>query len=308
MAHSSKLAFIRQKRTRVFLLAFAASLTIWLLINLSKTYERTLPVSIVFKNVAQGTLVKSSDSLLHVTVGGTGFALLSSNLTNLKFIIDAQKEAGKWQWYNTDVALNKLFPKRLQVKNVNPKLVSFEQLILAKKRVPVVAKIQVTPEFGYGITHSNLSKDSVFIYGPKAVIDTVSKVTTQPLFFENRTKSIVGKVAIKPLHENVVIHDKYIDFKYEIEQFTQGEFPVKIKIKNAPEGKNISIFPKEVQVQFQGALSQFSNYTADDFSVYVNVNHINESNTLPLFIAHVPNGVINARVLKKSVTYLVLEK
>ena len=60
-------------------------------------------------------------------------------------------------------------------------------------------------------------------------------------------------------------------------------------------------------MQFQAPLSLFSSYREEGFGVFVDYNDINKSNTLPIHMEYTPEGVRNAKVLKKSVTYLLIE-
>lgn len=308
MVYKKGLLLIRQKSSKMFLLAFLVSLTIWFLINLSKTYERTVAVKVTYSNLKKGTFVTSKDSVLKVKLKGSGFSLLSYKFSDLNLRIDSQKYNDKWTWELEDSELNALFSKSIAVVNVTPRTVFFNIKTLSKKKVPILSQIKVTPKLGYGVTTYNLSKDSIFIYGEQTRIDTISAIKTVALDVVNTTESIKGKIALEYQNREIQIHDKEVTYSYEIERFTQGDFPIQIKVRNTPEDKKITIFPKEVHVQFQGALSQFSTYKAEDFGVFVDVNDINETNTLPIHIEYLPKGVVNARVLKKSVTYLVLEE
>lgn len=308
MGYKRGLSYIIQKSSKMFLLAFLVSLTAWILINLSKSYEREVTVNISFKNLEEGTFVKKSDSILKVSIEGTGFSLLSQNTLNSIFEIDIKNVQKQWRWSVNTSDLNRLFSRSITVLNVVPSSVEFEIKKSAKKKVPIQSLIQVKPKLGYGITSYKLAIDSTFIYGDISSIDSISGIKTDSLFFENITESIKGNVSLQYLNRQLKIQHKSVDYFYEIERFTQGDFRVEIKIKNKPKDKEVTIFPKEVHVQFQAPISKFSTYNANQFSVYVDVNDIYESNTLPVYIEYMPKGVTNARVLKKSVTYLLLEK
>ena len=308
MGYKNGLLYIKQKSSRMFLLAFLVSLTIWFLINLSKNYERNVIVQLSYTNLDHGTFVKKTDSVLKVKIVGSGFSLMTQKLDDLSFNIDTQNIHNIWVWEADVSELNKLFSKSISVKSVLPKTIHFKVKTVSKKKVPIIPKIKVVPKLGYGITSYGFTKDSVYIYGEEAIIDSIAYIKTDSLVFENSFESIKGQVALKYANKGFEIEEKEIGYSYEIEQFTQGEFSVGVKVKNALTSKRITIFPKVVQVQFQGPLSQFSKYKADGFSVYVDVNDINETNTLPIYIEQVPEGVVKTRVLKKSVTYLVLEK
>ena len=308
MTYKKGLLFIQQKSSKMFLMAFLVSLTIWLLINLSKTYEKTIAVNLSYSNLEKGTFVKTSDSILKVKVKGSGFTLLSHKLAELEFEINTQEFQNKWDWESDDSDLNALFSRNIVVTNVTPRTVLFDIKTLSKKKVPIVSHVKITPKLGYGITVNNLSKDSIFIYGDQVSIDTIFAIKTDVRVFDNSIESISGHIDLDYKNKGIQIETKSIEYSCEIEQFTQGDFLVEVNVKNAPEDKNVTIFPKEVHVQFQAPLSKFIEYKAEDFGVYIDVNDVNETNTLPIYINNFPDGVVNTRVLKKTVTYLVVEK
>lgn len=308
MLFKKGITLVKQKNVRMFLFAFLISLSVWFLINLSKTYEETVTVKLVYTELDQGTFVKNYDSILKVKIKGSGFALLSQNKTDVTLNVNTKQMKSGWSWTAEDSQLQQLFSKRIAVTNTTPKIINYTVDTLFKKRVPVLSQLYVTPKLGYGITGYKLSKDSIFVYGDKEHLNDISSVKTDSLKFENITESITGKVKLNFSTATRQVEVDEITYEYTVEQFTQGDFNVAIQIKNLVEGKEIAIFPKEVHVQFQGALSKFSTYSPESFNVYVDVNDMNTSNTLPIHIERTPHGVQNARVLKKSVTYLVLDK
>jgi YbbR domain-containing protein len=308
MVYKKGLLLIRQKSSKMFLLAFLVSLTIWFLINLSKTYERTITVKVSFKNLEKGTFVKSADSILKVKIKGSGFTLLSHNLSDLELNINTDGLQDKWTWGIDDSGLSALFSKDINVLNVTPRTVGFDIKKLIKKKVPIISKIKVSPKLGYGITTFKLAKDSISIYGEQMSIDTISHINTDSLIFKESTSSFKDEVRLDVKNNDIQIEHKEIEYSYIIERFTQGDFAVGVKIKNAPDDKTITVFPKEIHIRFQAPLSQFANYKSEDFGVYVDYNDVNDTSMLPIYIEYFPEEVKNTRVLKKSVTYLILEK
>jgi len=307
MKYKNGLSYIQKKSSRAFVIALLASFFIWVLINLSKTYEKTVLVAVLYGNVKDGNLVKSNDSVLNIKIQGSGFSLLNNQLEKLKYSIDTQKNKNKWSWGVNDYQFKRLFPKSIEVLNVDPKQLDFKVTILAHKKVPIKPQIRVHTKLGYGITSSNLSVDSVLIYGESSIINKISEIKTDSLYFDGVLDNISGQVLLDNEVSDVKLEHKSVKYRYDVERFTQGEFQLPIQIKNVPKDKKLAIFPKQVNVQFQSPLSLFSDYRAEGFGVYVDYNEINNSNSLPLHMEYIPEGVRNVKVLKKSVTYLLIE-
>jgi len=307
MKYKKGLLYLQKKSSRAFILALLVSIFVWALINLSKIYERTINVQVTYENLADGNFVKSNDSILSVKIKGTGFALLGNKLKSLKYAIDTKNKENEWGWNLNDYQFKKLFPKNVSILSVSPQYISYKVETLANKRVPIESKIVIKPTLGYGIVEERLVVDSVMIYGEKSSIDSVKIVSTDSLLFENVTQNIKGNVSLNIDGYNVQLGEQNVEYIYVVEQFTQGDFQVGIQVRNLPEMERIAIFPKEVRVQFQAPLSLFSNYREEAFGVYVDFKEINDSNSLPIHIEYIPKGVKNVKVLKKSVTYLVIE-
>jgi len=285
-----------------------ASFFIWLLINLSKTYEKTVGVKVLYKNVNQGNLVKSTDSLLYIKIQGSGFSLLNSELEKLHYLIDTHKYKSHWNWGMNDYQFSVLFPKGIKVLDVVPKQLSFEVIKLAKKRVPIKSQLSIHTKLGYGITKSNLSIDSVLIYGESSVINKITEIKTDSLNYNDVFENLSGEIMLSNSNNDLTLQQNSIEYSYEIERYTQGSFQLTIEVKNVPKNKIVTIFPKQVTMQFESPLSIFSSYREEGFGVFVNYNDINKTNTLPIYLEETPEGVKNVRVLKKLVTYLLIEK
>jgi len=307
MKYKKGLLYVQKKSSKAFLLALLVSVFVWILINLSKTYERTVDVQVVYENLVEGNFVKSNDSILSVKIQGTGFSLLKNKLKSLKFPIDTKNKENEWVWNLNDYQFKKLFPKSVSILSVSPQRISYNVKALARKRVPIESRIVVKTTVGYGIVEQQLAIDSIMIYGEKLSLDSIKKISTDSLFFDNVTENIKGNVSLNIDNYNVRLEQKIIEYKYRVEQYTQGDFQVAIQVKNIPKEKQITIFPKEVHVQFQAPLSLFSDYRAEAFRVYVDFDEINDSNILPIHFEYIPKGLRNVKVLKKSVTYLIIE-
>ena len=108
-------SYVLKKSSRAFIISFLVSLFIWVLINLSKTQEKSIRIKLLYENAKQGTVVKAQDSILKVKVQGSGFSLLSNKLANLEYSIDTQSHNKQWNWNINDHQFKSLFPKKIQV-------------------------------------------------------------------------------------------------------------------------------------------------------------------------------------------------
>ncbi len=298
---------VLKRSSRAFIVALIVSFSIWILINLSKTYQKTIPVKVIYTNSNNNTLIQSKDSILKVKIEGSGFSLLRKNINHLSYTIST-KSAKQWVWDANDDQFKSLFPKTINVLSVSPKLVNFELIKLSQKKVPIRNKINVKTKIGYSITKTQISKDSVIVYGPKVSLKTINFIDTKSYTYNDLIDNINDSISLLSPKDDVKLEFTNVKYSYAIERFTQGNFLMDVSIKNIPQGKKIKIFPKQVNLQFQTPLSTYSKLNKEQFAVYVDYLEINSTSSLPIRIDYVPECVKNTKLLKNSVTYLLIEQ
>jgi len=302
------LHFFKQKRFRLFLASLIVSFLMWFITNLSKQYTKQVPVKINFTKVPQGNLVECKDTILWVKIKGSGFSLWSNQLHQLQYNIKVDENKERWNWQNNQYSFSQIVPKNIEVVNVNPVSIKFTQFKLVHKKVAVQYDINVTPKLGYGVTKYTVKPDSVVIYGHQKEIKEIKVVKTEKLHFDNVTESISGKASLLLPAKVIQVSEKTISYKYDVERYTQGDFLVPIQLINVPEGVEVSIFPKQIHVQFQSPLSLFETYKPHHFLLTVDCSALENKTALPIVLKDIPKGMKNVRLLKKSVTFLVLNK
>ena len=307
MGFLNSFSYILKRSSRAFIVALIVSFSIWILINLSKTYQKIIPVKVIYTNTNNNTLTQTTDSVLKVKIEGTGFSLLRKKINNLTYKIST-KNTKQWVWDANDDQFKALFPKTINVLSVSPKIVNYKLIKLSEKKVPITNKIEVNTKIGYAITNISISKDSLTIYGPLSILENINYIQTDSIVFNDVYEDIKGNISLHNSLEEIKLEFTSIPYKYSVERFTQGSFLLDVKVKNIPEGKSIKVFPKQVKLQFQSPLSLYSKLDKDQFSVFVDYKEINSSSTLPVKIDYVPESVKNIKLIKNSVTYLLIEQ
>ncbi len=308
MNNKKILSFFQQKTFRFFMLALFVSLLMWFMINLSKEYTKTVPVKITFKKIAPGYLINCKDTIVITKIQGTGFSLWSNSLKKKQYAINVKDNKKTWNWQQNQYAFQQLFPKNIKVLNVIPATISFTPFKLLNKKVKVQYQIKLQPQLGYGVTEYKLQPDSVTVYGYETVIKDIKTIKTDSLLLNNVVANVSGKVRLQIPEKVLQVSEKEISYQYTIERYTQGKFLVPIQLVNVPENSNVTIFPKQVRVQFESPLSLFENYQSEHFMLTVDCSNLENKTTLPIVLKEIPDGMKNVRVLKKSVTFLVLKK
>ena len=301
------LKYLQQKSSKAFLYSLLASLFVWGLTNFSKTYTKTIPIPLVFEEVNDGELLKASDTVVYVSVRGTGFSMFRNNFSNKKHYIDTKKIMDNGLLEMTTHSFNPLFSKSIEVLSISPTHMKFNIEKLAQKKVPIHYNLSATPKQGYGITSRYLEKDSMFVYGLAKKIAKINRVNTVLKTLSEVSDSVSGKLLIAA-EKGITYQYNSLAYAYAVEPFTEGVFQLKIKIKNVPSNTEVVIFPKDVSVRFQAPLSVFESYTSASFNAYVDYNEIQNNKTLPIHVNTLSKGAKNVLLLKKKVSYLIVKK
>lgn len=298
---------VKEKRFRVFMLSLLIAFIAWSIINLSKEYTKTIAVELLAINIPKDALIKNESTTLAVEVKGSGLSLLKNQLKGLKYQVDMERFPEYWKWNYNERQFKSLLPSQLTIVNVIPESVYFNKVKLAQKKVKVVADISVKPQAGFDVSEIEVKPKEITIYGAASVINELDSVYTEKASFVNVKAPVYGKLALSNDLKLKYTTDS-IQYNYTVERFTQGEFTIPIVVKNAPIGKEVTIFPKQITLQFQSPLSKFSAYNSNQFQVYVDAGKLTGTKRLKIQVAHTPKGIKNIRLLKNSVTYLLIDK
>jgi hypothetical protein len=92
-----------------------------------------------------------------------------------------------------------------------------------------------------------------------------------------------------------------------VEQFTEAEIRVPVKILNCPDSIDVKIFPDEVTVRCQVAVSDYNQFKERPFEVVLDLKKANlkSNDKIPVEIPNVPPFVNSLRVTPSKVDFLI---
>jgi YbbR domain-containing protein len=182
--------------------------------------------------------------------------------------------------------------------------------MIISKKVQVVADVDVITERQYLIKGNIIVEpDTITISGPKRILDTIKTVKTRHKKLKGVNETITKSVAIAASKEYDV-SDKKVVLKIPVEQFTEAEIHVPIKILNSPDSINIKIFPDAVTVKCLVAVSDYKKIEEIPFEVVLDLSKadLNSSEKIPVEIRNIPPFVSSLRVTPAKVDFLIEKK
>ena len=190
----------------------------------------------------------------------------------------------------------KLPSEQIRVVRVEPEVlrVKIDEMIVQKMEVEPVFLGE--PAFGYRLQQDKIQLDpaSVLVEGPKAELEKMTKIKTQPIDVVGRLRSfrktvrIAEEPGLKLLSESLV--DAYIPIQEVLGEKTLENIPVKI-LGTAGSFSKISVESAQVNLTLQGSPKALESVKAEDLVVYVEISGLEEgTHEIPLK-AVLPEGV-----------------
>ncbi len=289
-----------------------ASLAFWILINLSKIYTSKITYPISYINLPQHkTLLNTPPKELTILIKGTGFNLLSTNITNKPLLLNLKKIRNKEEnnYYflskNIHSEVQNQLKKGIDLIEIQKDTIHLKIGTLSSKKIPLKSDINISFKLGFDLTKPiTIKPDSVTISGNKTDLNKISYLNLEKINAENLSKSteLSSKIII-PKINNFKIDNETVKVIISIDKFTEGEIEIPVNVKNAPEG--INIFPKKVKLIYKVSLKDFNKISPDLFNVECTYNKNSETSYLTPKIQSNSDLITLIRVVPDKIDFLI---
>ena len=176
------------------------------------------------------------------------------------------------------------------------------------KDIPVVAAVQTSARAGYIVYgHPIADPPRVTAYGPREIIDTLTRVMTKSYVEEDLSEPISFVSEIKTIPGVRVIPGS-VNVKVNVEPLVAKEDMVTVVAENVPHDENLLLFPSNVRVSYYVPMSEFSD-DKKAVRVVVDYNDLAEhrGERLPLHIEPIKGiAAVNPRLHSDSVEYTLV--
>ena len=312
--------FLLAKKSReflIFLFFMFVSFSFWLLQVLNDDYEKEYTVPLRMKNVPENVVLTSElSSNMKITVKDRGTVLVNYSWGQrlLPVNLDFMEYSDKGSHVRIPaMTLAKKITAQLnqstKLLSVKPDTLEFIYTKGAGKVVPVRMQGTITPERQYYVSDTIFSPDSVKVYAPKAILDTISGAYTQPLNLEGVSDMVNQGLAFVPVKGVRFIPDS-VDMALKVDVFAEKTVDVPVMGINFPHDKVLRTFPSKVKVTLQIGLSRFMEVGPEDFLVVVDYNDLQneDADKCKLQLMEMPKGVNHVRMNPKEMEYIIEQK
>ena len=312
--------FLLAKKSReflIFLFFMFVSFSFWLLQVLNDDYETEYTVSLRMKDVPDNVVLTSElPSNMKITLKDRGTVLVNYSLGQglMPLTLDFAEYSDKGNQVRIpSITLAKKITAQLSQSTklvaIKPDTLEFIYTKGAAKTVPVKICGTITPERQYYVSDTIFSPDSVRVYAPKSILDTITAAYTKTIDFEEVSDTVRRRVSFSSVKGARFIPD-YSDLTLKVDVYAEKTVDVPVVGVNFPHDKVLRTFPSKAKVTFQIGLSRFMEVGADDFQVVVDYDDLqNEGgDKCKLQLKEIPKGVNHVRVNPNEMDYIIEQK
>lgn len=263
-----------------FFLFFAV--VIWIFVQFSKQYNEVIDIPVSYINIPPDKLLSPDNpKALKLRMEENGFKIAWFSLFPPTLYVDVSNtmEQNGSLLYFIDENRTEI----LSQLNIDFEDSQFVKEVLAihfqkkkEKKLPVISKIEVNFAAGYSAKENlKIYPDSVKVSGPDELLDTLTRLNTHLLTLQKVNEDLEGKIKLDTIGlTKLTVYTPEIQYKLDVEKFTEGSVEVPIELINVPEGLNVVIFPKHTLLFYQVVLEDYNKVNASDFRVVADFSKI----------------------------------
>lgn len=304
----------QSKEFFVFLFFFVVAAGFWLLQTLNQDYEAEFDIPVRLRNVPENVVVTANPpGEVRIKVKDKGTVLLNYMLARNFYPITLDFNVDRGNMGHVRI-LSSTFERHIEGQfNASTQLLSLKPDTLEyiystgiPKKVPVRLKGEVSAGREYYLSDTIFEPDSVVVYAPRQVLDTITSVYTNDVKAADIIDTLRMQVSLES-KQGVKMVPARIGLVLPVDIFTEKTVEVPIHGINFPADRILRAFPSKVSVTFQVGLSRFRHIHADDFYLAVSYEELLKLGAAkyPVKLKRVPEGVSHVRCNPEQVDFLI---
>ena len=298
----------------IFLFFFLIAGGFWLLQTLNSDYEAEFSIPVRMKDVPNNVVLTSEPpSELRVRVKDKGTVLLNYMLGKSFFPVNLGFLDYKGKDNHVKIYASDFEKKILSQLNVSSKILSIKPDTLEyiysegkSKLVPVRFQGKVTAGLQYYVSDTICNPDSVLVYAPEGILDTITTAYTQKINLENISDTTRRRIPLNS-ERGVKFVPASVEMTFPVDIYTEKTVEVPLHGVNFPADKALRTFPSKVQITFQVGLKRFRSIKASDFIINISYEELLKlgSDKYTVKLKSFPSGINQIRIVPEQVDFLI---
>ncbi len=313
--------FDLKRKFSTFSIFLIIASTFWLLNTLSNEYNTVIKYPVEFTGTPEGkVLVGELPDKLYLRVRGKGFTLLQYKIfpviKPIKFKLNTfsfKKLSNKndYEFYVlTNTIEHKIESKiksDISLISIQPDTLYFQFTKVITKKVAVKPNLKISFDKQYMLSGNIVTiPDSIYITGPKSILDTTGFVYTKANSLRGLNESIRRNVGLEKI-DNVQFSTKRVNIKIKVEKYTESKIKIPIEIINMPDSMELVIMPQNITVNYKVVLSKYEDINKTQFKAVVNYNDVNFTltNKLKVYLKRYPKDIFSIDYSPKNIEFIL---
>lgn len=309
--------FLFSERSREFFLflffLFVAG-GFWLLQTLNGEFEDDLQVPLRLKGVPNDVVITSElPQSLQLRIKDRGTVLLNYKVGKdfLPLSIDFDKVKGsdhhvRLPFSQLEKQLLSQLNASTRLLSVKPDTLDFYYTRAKSKRVPVRMKGKITPAQTYFLADTLFRPDSVEVFAPAAMLDTIDAAYTAYTEWSNVADTVKRTFDLHT-QQGVKFIPQQVEVQLFTDVYTEAAIEVPLDGVDFPRDKALRAFPSKVKVHFQVGKNRYKSLRANEFQLKVSYDELMQLGSLKYTVRldQMPQGVLNVRFVPEQVDFLI---
>ncbi len=304
------------KEFLIFLFFVFIASVFWLFQVLNDNYEGQISMKLDLKNVPDNAVLTSElPPEIKVRLKDRGMVLLNywvNSVSAIPIDFEEYEDQGNQVVVSQSALKQKIknvLSQSTELVSIYPDTLSYIYATGDGKKVPVRLKGKITVDPRYYIADVVYQPDSVMVYAPSEILDTISAAYTSSVVFEQVKDTTTQKVLLQK-QKGVKFVPDFSEIRLLADVYSEKTLEVPVRGINFPANKVLRTFPSKVNVTFQVGLSHFRTVNPDDFFIAVSYEELirgNKSKCTPHLKAF-PKIIKHPRVSPEEVDFIIEEQ
>jgi YbbR domain-containing protein len=309
-----KLSSIEKRKVSMFMVCLFCAVFAWLFFALSNKNLREYKKVLVFKNLPlnKAFYPLQSDTVM-VMVETTGWQELFYGWVNKqKFLeVDLNLLLNKNYMVFSQNLRSFNFKKEFSQKiiSIKPDTLFFDFTKRSVKRLPIKFRSDIKYKKQFEQSGRVIINPAyATVIGPEEEIKNLKSWPTMLLKAKKTSNNLTQSVGLaKSSRNNVNVYPSMVDIVLPVEEFTEKQLDIPLKVINNPNYYNVKLYPNKVSIKFMVPLSSYKKVNEDAFQAVVDLNlwQINKSDKLPIKINNKAHFIRVVQVEPHQVDYIV---
>lgn len=307
--------FLLSKQSReffLFLFFIFVAAGFWLIQTLDNDYETDITIPVRLRDVPDDVVITSDPvSSVKVHVRDKGTLLFNYIMGKVFSPLNIDFVAGEGSHVQIpSSSFSKMISSQLssstQVVSVTPDTLDYYYSTGQAKLVPVRFQGMATAGPRHYLSDTIFTPDSVHVYAPLALLDTIKAAYMEPQEFRGIDDTLRKEVHLKSARGAKIVPD-VSTLTLAVDMYTEKTVEVELHGINFPPDKQLRSFPSKVAITFQCGLRQYNDLTSDDFHIFVSYEDLMKlgNQKYSVRLRNIPKGATNIRFNPAQVDFLI---